>query len=83
MLAQGKVDAAIADLERATQLNANNVEALHGLGKALLQQNKSSAAIPYLETAYDLNPRFPQVAEDLQLAKGQTPTNADPTQVQQ
>lgn len=83
LLAQGKVDAAIADLERATQLNPINVEALHGLGKALLQQNKPSAAIPYFETAYDLNPRFPQVAEDLQLAKGQTTTNADPTEVEQ
>ncbi|QUY43499.1 tetratricopeptide repeat protein [Acaryochloris marina] len=82
-LAQGKVDAAIADFERATQLNANNVEALHGLGKALLQQNKPSAAIPHLETAYDLKPRYPQVAEDLQLAKGQTSTESDLTQIEQ
>lgn len=82
LLAKGKVNAAIADLERATQLNANNVEALHGLGKALLQQNKTSAAIPHLEAAYDLNPRYPQVAEDLQLAKGQIPINADPAKVE-
>lgn len=80
LLAQGKVDAAIANLERATQLNANNVEALHGLGKALLQQNKPSAAIPHLEMAYDLNPRYPQVAEDLQRAKGQTSTDPGPIQ---
>lgn len=80
LLAQGKVDAAIADLEQATRLNANNVEALHGLGKALLQQNKPSAAIPHLEAAYDLNPRYPQVAEDLQLAKSQTSTESAPIQ---
>lgn len=80
LLAQGKVDAAIADFERATQFNANNVEALHGLGKALLQQNKPSAAIPHLEAAYDLNPRHPQVAEDLQLAKGLTSTESNTTQ---
>lgn len=82
LLAQGKEAAAIADFERATQLNAINVEALHGLGKALLQQNKPSAAIPHLEAAYDLNPVYPQVAEDLRLAKGQIPTNADPANVE-
>jgi len=80
LLAQGKVDTAIADLERAIQLNSINIEALHGLGKALLLQNKTLAAIPYLEKAYDLNPRYPQLAEDLQLAKGQTPENANSTQ---
>lgn len=80
LLAQGKTDAAMADFERATQLNAINVEALHGLGKALLQQNKPSAAIPHLEAAYDLNPRYPQVAEDLRLAKSQTSAESAPTQ---
>lgn len=80
LLAQGKVNAAIADLERATQLNAQNVEALHGLGKALLQQNKTSAAIQKLEIAFDLNPHHPQLAEDLQMAKGQTSTSSESTQ---
>ena len=80
LLAQGKVNAAIADLERATQLNAHNVEALHGLGKALLQQNKTSAAIQKLEIAFDLNPHHPQLAEDLQMAKGQTSTSSESTQ---
>lgn len=68
----------MAALQRATQLNSSNVEALHGLGKALLQQNKASAAIPCLESAYDLNPRHLQLAEDLQVAKGQTSTRPNP-----
>lgn len=80
LLAQGKADAAIVDFERAIQLNFTNVEALHGLGKALLQQNKRSAAIPHLEAAYDLNPGYPQVAEDLRLAKSQTSAESAPTQ---
>ncbi|ABW29720.1 tetratricopeptide repeat protein [Acaryochloris marina] len=82
LLAQGKEAAAIADFERATQLNAINVEALHGLGKALLQQNKPSAAIPHLEAAYDLNPGYPQVAEDLRLAKSQTSVESNPPQTE-
>lgn len=82
LLAQGKADAAIADFEQATQLNATNVEALHGLGKALLQQNKPSAAIPHLEAAYDLNPRYPQVAEDLRLSKSQTSVESNPPQTE-
>ncbi len=75
LLAQGKLDAAITDLERLIQLGSFDVEVAHGLGKALLQNNKPLAAIEQLETAYDLNPRHPQVLKDLQNAKRRTRTS--------
>lgn len=75
LLAQGKTDAAITDLERLIQLGSFDVEVAHGLGKALLRNNKPLAAIEQLETAYDLNPRHPQVFKDLQNAKRRTRTS--------
>lgn len=74
-LAQGKIDGAITDLERLIQLGSFDVEVAHGLGKALLRNKKPLAAIEQLETAYDLNPRHPQVLKDLQNAKRRTRTS--------
>lgn len=75
LLAQGKVDAAITDLERLIQLGTFDVEVAHGLGKALLRNNKPLAAIEHLETAYDINPRHPHVLKDLQNAKRRSRTS--------
>lgn len=75
LLAQGKVNAAITDLDRLVQLGSFDVEVAHGLGKALLLNNKPLAAIELFEKAYDLNPRHPHIIQDLQNAKRRARTS--------
>lgn len=72
LLGTNQTETAISAFQKAIQQHSHSVEAHHGLGKALLIQQKYSEAIHHLQTAFDLNPRHPGLSEDLQKAKDQT-----------
>jgi protein O-mannosyl-transferase len=53
---EGKVDEAIAQYQKALQINPNYAETCNNLGNALLEQGKVNEAIEYLQKALQINP---------------------------
>ncbi len=53
---QGNIEAALAHYERARQLMPGNGDALMGVARILMRQNKDADALPLLERAVDEDP---------------------------
>jgi tetratricopeptide (TPR) repeat protein len=63
-----KYDQAAANLQRALEVDPNNVEALYYMGVVRLAQGRPTEAVTYLERARTAAPRDPAVAVQLGLA---------------
>jgi protein O-mannosyl-transferase len=55
---KGKVEEAIADFQRALQINSDFAEAHDNLGNALFQKGKMDEAIAHFQRALQINPDF-------------------------
>jgi tetratricopeptide (TPR) repeat protein len=67
-LKQGDVEVAIQSFNQAYLLDPNNVEVYWGLGNAMTQQSRFSAALRYYERATTIDPQNPQLMADVGLS---------------
>ena len=58
LLQKGQVDEAIAHFQKAVEIRADYVRALHNLGAALMQRGRVDEAIAPLQKALELEPKY-------------------------
>ncbi|MGB7768995.1 MAG: tetratricopeptide repeat protein [Verrucomicrobiia bacterium] len=62
---KGEVDQAMADCQKALQINPNDPNAWNNLGNVLLQEGRLDEAIPYFQKALQINPNYAEAHNNL------------------
>jgi tetratricopeptide (TPR) repeat protein len=65
LLETGRVEEAMADLQKALEINSNDLYAHNDLGEALLQMGRVAEAIAHFQRAMDIDPNFAAVHNNL------------------
>jgi tetratricopeptide (TPR) repeat protein len=81
LYAAGRLDQAIAHLERANRLDPERAETSYALGQALLDAGKPADAIPHLRRAFDAGVRTDVAGYDLARALAATGARRDALEV--
>jgi len=67
---QGRIDEAVAEFRRALRLDATNVVAVRGIGVCLLETDRTTEALTWLERAFEIEPTSLQTRAFLARAYG-------------